>query len=105
MPGSATGSAGGTAPPASAREVVLDHELPQGAALRLEDPPAVAAADLLHETDQARVVVEHEHVDRGAAAGGAPPPRGRRRGRLPGGRPSGIGGTRRRQGGPLVARR
>src|SRR4051812_34488569 len=39
------------APASAAREIILDHELAEGTALGLEDPSAVAPADLLHEAD------------------------------------------------------
>src|SRR3954454_4136624 len=107
---SASGSAGGTvliprhgthpaaryssrsaAPASAAREIILDHELAEGTALGLEDPSAVAPADLLHEADQPRVVVEHEHVD-GRTAARAPLDLGQRRGnRLGRGRPGEVG--------------
>src|SRR4051812_23024109 len=63
------GSTSGTALTASAGEVVGHDELAQRAALGLEHPSAVAAPDFLHERDQSRVVVEHEHVDRRATPG------------------------------------
>src|SRR5438034_271342 len=64
-------SARRTAATSAAGQIVGHHELAERAALGLKHPAAVAASDLLHERDQPRVVVEHEHVDRRAAPGAA----------------------------------
>ena len=50
-------------------EVVADDELPQPADVGGEHPPAGPARDGVDEAGQARVVAEHERVERGAVAG------------------------------------
>src|SRR4051794_38574529 len=64
-------SPGRPAPSPAAAQVVGHDELAERTAFRLEHPAAVAGAELLHERYPPRVVVEHEHVDRGALAGAA----------------------------------
>src|SRR6202012_4298111 len=79
------GSAGGTAAPAAAAQVVGEDELAERPALGLEPPATFAPSDLLHEAHEAGVVVEHEDVDRRAPTGAALDLGQRGRDRLAGG--------------------